>query len=102
MAKKSVMADAKDAVKSLAGAALGAAAAAATTVVAETVTGVMTEAGKKLGDPAPKMEKVAAASTVAKPSKKRAASKTKRKAKKKVIAGRVAKGNRSVKRRKKR
>src|SRR5215207_9341413 len=103
MAKKSVMADAKDAVKSLAGAALGAAAAGAAGVVAETMK-QMLEDGKKAGDTAPGKEK-AGASKLAKPivsdSRKRAPSKKKRKAaKKKVTAVRAAQAKRSVKRRK--
>ena len=57
--KKTVMGDAKEAVKSLAGAALGAAAAGAAGVVAETMK-QMLEGEKKDSDPAPEMEKVAA------------------------------------------
>ena len=106
MAKKSVMSDATDAVKSLAGAALGAAAAAATSVVAETVAGAMTEGGAKLAKAGPGLEK-AAADKVPKPilptAKKRAAAKRKSKvAKKKVATVRASKSKGGVKRRNKR
>jgi len=104
--EKTVMGDVKEAVKSLAGAALGAAAAGAAGVVAETMK-QMSEGDKKGGDTGPGMMEKVAARSVAKPthtsSKKRPASKKKRRAaKKKVTAVRAAKKKRSVKRRKKR
>jgi hypothetical protein len=66
MAKKSMMGTAADAVKSVAGAALGAAAAAATTVVVESVANAMSDGGKKLDKAKPSLEK-SAAKVVSKP-----------------------------------
>ena len=103
------MGDVKEAVKSLAGAALGAAAAGAAGVVAETMRKQMSEGDKKGGDTGPGMMEKVAARSVAKPtrtsSKKRPASKKKEKGGEKeegyCRAGRQ-KEKRSVKRRKKR
>jgi hypothetical protein len=66
MAKKSVMSTAADAVKTVAGAALGAAAAAATTVVVESVANAMTSGSAKLDKAKPALEK-SAAKVVSKP-----------------------------------
>ncbi len=66
MAKKSMMGTAADAVKTVAGAALGAAAAAATTVVVESVANAMSDGGKKLDKAKPSLEK-SAAKVVSKP-----------------------------------
>src|SRR5471030_3330987 len=66
MAKKTMMGEAADAVKSVAGAALGAAAAAATGVVVGTLASAITRGGRKLGEAAPVLEK-AAADKVSKP-----------------------------------
>ena len=60
MAKKSVLSEAADAVKSVAGAALGAAAAAATTVVVTRVAGALAQGGNRLGQAAPALEQGAA------------------------------------------
>ena len=83
MAKKSMMGTAADAVKTVAGAALGAAAAAATTVVVESVANAMSDGGKKLDKAKPSLEK-SAAKVVSKPivptGKAKAAPATKRKA----------------------
>jgi hypothetical protein len=103
---KSVMGKAADAAKSLAGAALGAAARAATSVVAETVAGAMTEGGAKLANAGPRLEKAAGA-RLSKPMlpnrRKRPAAKRKSKvATKKLVAVRAAKSKRGARPRKKR
>ena len=64
MAKKSVLSEAADAVKSVAGAALGAAAAAATTVVVTRVAGALAQGGNRLGQAAPALEQGAARAVV--------------------------------------
>ena len=66
MAKKSVVREAVDAAKSVAGAALGAAAVAATGVVATRVARAIKQRGKDLEDATPELQRVAAA-TVTKP-----------------------------------
>ena len=87
---KSTFKQATDAVKSVAGAALGAAAAAATVVVVTSVAGAMKRGGQRIGEAAPALEK-AAADKVSQPllptRPKRAAAKKKvTVAKKKVAA----------------
>ena len=94
MAKKSMMREATDAVKSVAGAALGAAAIVATGVVVTRVAGAIRTSGKQLEASTPRIQKLAA-DTVSKPllptRKKRAAAKrTATKAKKKVAAKKTA------------
>lgn len=78
MAKKSVIREATDAVKSVAGAALGAAAVAATGVVVSRVAGAIRQRGKQLEDSTPEIQKLAE-TTVMKPllptPRKRAAAK---------------------------
>ncbi len=78
MAKKSIIKEATDALKSVAGAALGAAAVAATGVVVSRVAGAIRERGKQLDDSTPLIQKLAE-ETVMKPllpaSRKRAAAK---------------------------
>jgi hypothetical protein len=80
MAKKSMMGEAADAVKSVAGAALGAAAVAATGVVVARVAGAIRDGGKQLEDSSPQIQKLAG-DTVSKPilpkKPKRAAAKRK-------------------------
>ena len=80
MAKKSMMSEAADAMKSVAGAALGAAAVAATGVVVSSVAGAMSQSGQKLERATPSLEK-AAAQKLTKPilpkKQKRAAAKRK-------------------------
>ena len=66
MAKKSLLAEVVDAVTSVAGAALGAAAAAGTGVVVEQTAAALNKGGEKLGSNTPKIQK-AAADTVTKP-----------------------------------
>jgi hypothetical protein len=90
MAKKSMMREATDAVKSVAGAALGAAAIAATGVVVTRVAGAIRKSGKKLEDSTPQIQKLAG-DTVSKPllpsrGKQAAVKRTATKAKKKVAA----------------
>ena len=112
MAKKSMMSEAADAVKSIAGAALGAAAVAATGVVVDRMAGAMTRSGQKLEQAAPSLEKAAAQKLASpilpKPQKRAAAKKTatsaKKKrttsAKKKIAAKRTAKKKRTPARKK--
>jgi hypothetical protein len=87
MAKKSMMSEAADAVKSIAGAALGAAAVAATGVVVDRMAGAMTKGGQKLEEAAPSLEKATAQKLTApilpKPQKRAAAKKKATSAKKK-------------------
>jgi hypothetical protein len=66
MAKKSMMTKATDAVKEVAGTALGAAAAAATTVVVATVAEAIAKGGKRLDKAGPSLKK-SAAEVVSKP-----------------------------------
>jgi outer membrane biosynthesis protein TonB len=95
MAKKSMLSDAADAVKSVAGAALGAAAAAATTVVVARVAGALAQGGDKLGRAAPALEQSAAEAVSApilpKPRKRAAATRKATTAKKKVAAKKATK-----------
>lgn len=107
MAKKSLMGEAADAVKSVAGAAIGAAAVAATGVVLGRVAGALGQGEKKLDQATPSAQK-AMGDMVSKPilpaPEKRAAAKRKSTiAKKKATAKRAAvKKTRPVARRKKR
>jgi hypothetical protein len=66
MAKKSTMSKAADAVKTVAGTALGAAAAAATQVVVESVVDAINKGGAKLDAAGPELQK-SAADAVSKP-----------------------------------
>ena len=120
MAKKSMMSEAADAVKSIAGAALGAAAVAATGVVVDRMAGAMTRSGQKLEEAAPSLEdaaaqrltkpilpkprKRAAATKKASSAKKKKATSARKKkttsAKKKVAAKRTAKKKRPPARKK--
>jgi hypothetical protein len=95
MAKKSMMKEATDAVRSVAGAALGAAAVAATGVVVTRVAGAIRSRGKQLEDASPQIQRLAG-DTVSKPllptrRKRAAAKRTASKAKKKVAAKKAAK-----------
>jgi hypothetical protein len=60
MAKKSTISKAADAVKTVAGTALGAAAAAVTQVVVESVVDAVTKGGAKLDAAGPELQKTAA------------------------------------------
>ena len=82
MAKKSTMGKAADAVKTVAGTALGAVAAAATQVVVESVVDAVNKGGAKLDAAGPELQK-SAADTVSKPilpTPKRKAARAKAKA----------------------
>ena len=99
MAKKSIMKEATDAVKSVAGAALGAAAVAATGVVVTSVAGAIRRRGKDLEDATPQLQRLAS-ETVARPlmpkPQKRAAAKRKAKSvKKKIVARKASKARRA-------
>jgi hypothetical protein len=95
MAKKSMLGEAADAVKSVAGAALGAAAAAATTVVVTRVADALAQGGDKLGRATPALQQGAAQAVSApilpKPQKRAAAKRKAATAKKKVTAKKAAK-----------
>ena len=94
MAKKSVMGEAADSVKSIAGAALGAAAIAATGVIVTRVAGAIRSRGKDLEQATPKLQRLAGDAAVApllsKP-KRRAAKRKATSARKKVAARKTAK-----------
>jgi hypothetical protein len=95
MAKKGVLTEAVDAIKSVAGAALGAAAAAGTGVVVENTAGALSKGGEKLAGAAPNIKR-AASNIVSKPilprkQKRSAAKRTAKTAKQKVAATRAAK-----------
>jgi hypothetical protein len=89
MAKKNRLSGAADAIKTVAGAALGAAAIAATGVVATKVAGAIQKSGKQLKDATPELQKLAA-NTVTKPllprRQKRAAATRKVSSAKRTIA----------------
>jgi hypothetical protein len=94
MAKKSMMKEATDAVKSVAGAALGAAAIAATGVVVSRVAGAIRKRGKDLDDATPQLQRLAG-DTVSKPllprpPKRATTNKKATPAKKKVVAKKPA------------
>src|SRR6185436_3694210 len=89
MAKKSVLTEAVDATRSVAGAALGAAAGAGAEVVVENAATAMSKGGQRLGAAAPRIKR-AAADTVSKPilprKQKRSAARRKIKAVKRKMA----------------
>jgi hypothetical protein len=101
MAKKSMMKEATDAVKSVAGAALGAGAVAATGVVVTRIAGAIRRRGKDLEDATPQLQRLAG-DTVAKPllprAGKRGAAKKKATSATKKIAARKAATKRRAKR----
>ena len=90
MAKKSVLGEAIDAVRTVGGAALGAGAAVAASVVVGTVANAVMKGGRELGEATPAIAKVAG-DTVAKPilPKKQKRAAAKRVAKKAVAKKRV-------------
>jgi hypothetical protein len=100
MAKNSRLDEATAAVKTVAGAALGAAAVAATGVIVTKVAGAIRRGGKQLQDATPQLQRLAA-NTVAKPllpkRQKRAAATRKAKSAKRSIAA-----TKATRRRKKR
>lgn len=103
MAKKSMVGEAVDATKSVAGAALGAAAVAATGVVVARIAGAIRRSGTELEGSTPALQKLAA-NTIKKPlmpkKQKRAAATRKTKTARKKVAARKAPKKRSSPRRK--
>src|SRR5436190_1687314 len=101
MPKKSRLSKAADAVKTVAGAALGAAAVAATGVVVTKVAGAIRRGGQQLEDSTPDLQRLAG-NTVSKPllpkKQKRAAATRKARSAKKTIAARKASKKRRAKR----
>ena len=101
MPKKSRLSEAADAVKTVAGAALGAAAVAATGVVVTKVAGAIRRGGEQLEDSTPEIQRLAgnAVSEPLLPKKhKRAAAARKGRSAKKAIAARKASKKRRAKR----
>jgi hypothetical protein len=101
MAKKTRLSEAADAVKTVAGAALGAAAVAATGVIVTKVAGAIRKSGQQLEDATPEIQRFAA-NTVSKPllprRQQRAAATRKSRSAKKAIAARKAAKKRRAKR----
>jgi hypothetical protein len=101
MPKKSRFSEAANAVKAVAGAALGAAAVAATGVVVTKVAGAIRKGGRDLEQSTPELQRLAA-DTVTKPllprRRKRAAAKRKARSAKRSIAARKASTKRRAKR----
>jgi hypothetical protein len=101
MPKKSRLSEVTDAVKTVAGAALGAAAVAATGVVVTKVAGAIRSGGKQLEDSTPELQRLAA-NTVSRPlvpkRQKRAAATRKAGSAKETIAARKALKKRRAKR----
>jgi hypothetical protein len=102
MPKKTLLKEATDAVKSVAGAALGAAAVAATGVVVTSVAGAMRKRGTELEDAAPKLQRLAGETVtrpvMPKPQKRAAATRKAKTVKKKVVAKKASKARRRAKR----
>ena len=105
MAKKSVLTEVLDATRSVAGAALGAAAGAGAEVVVDNAATAMAKGGQRLGAAAPRIKR-AAADTVSKPilPRKQKRSATRRKAKavkaKRKIAAKKGSKKRTTRRKK--
>jgi len=101
MAKKTRLSEAVDAVKTVAGAALGAAAVAATGVIVTKVAGAIRKSGEQLEDATPEIQRFAA-TTVSKPllprRQQRAAATRKSRSAKKAVAARKAAKKRRAKR----
>jgi len=104
LAKRSRLTEVVDATRSVAGAALGAAAGAGAEVVVENAASAMSKGARSLGAAAPRIKR-AAANTVSKPllprKQKRSAAPRKAKAAKRKVAVRK-RGNKRTTRRKKR
>src|SRR5436305_1056476 len=103
MARKSKLNEAADTVKSIAGAALGAAAIAATGVVVTRVAGAIRQGGKQLEDRTPDLQQKAAqavTSPLLPRRQKRAAAARKAKSSTRKVAARKAAKKRSAPRRK--
>ena len=103
MAKKSVLTEVVDATRSVAGAALGAAASAGAEVIVENAASAMSKGGQRLGAAAPRIKR-AAANTVSKPilprKQKRSAARRKAKAAKRKVAVRKGAKKRTTRRKK--
>ena len=101
MPKKSRLSEATDAMKAVAGAALGAAAVAATGVVVTRVAGAIRKGGRDLEESTPELQRFAA-NTVTKPllpkRQKRAAATRRARTAKRSIAARKAAPKRRAKR----
>jgi hypothetical protein len=101
MPKKSRLSEVTDAVKTVAGAALGAAAVAATGVVVTKVAGAIRRGGQQLEDSTPELQRLAG-NTVSKPllpkKQKRAATTRKAKSAQTAVAARKASKKRRAKR----
>jgi hypothetical protein len=101
MPKKSRLSEVTDAVKTVAGAALGAAAVAATGVVVTKVAGAIRRGGEQLEDSTPELQRLAG-NTVSKPllpkRQKRAAATRRARSAKITIAARKASKKRRAKR----
>jgi hypothetical protein len=101
MPRKSRLSEAADVVKTVAGAALVAAAVAATGVVVTKVAGAIRRGGKQLEDSTPALQRLAG-NTVSKPllpkKQKRAAATRKARSAKRAIAARKASKKRRAKR----
>jgi hypothetical protein len=101
MPKKSRLSEAADAVKTVAGAALGAAAVAATGVVVTKVAGAIRRSGKELEESTPELQRLAGntvSRTLLPKKQKRAAATRKARSAKKTIAARKASKKRRAKR----
>ena len=103
MAKKSVLTEVVDATRSVAGAALGAAARAGAQVVVENAASAMSKGSQRLGAAAPRIKR-AAANRVSKPAlprkQKRSAVRRKAKAVKRKVAVRKGAKKRATRRKK--
>ena len=103
MAKRSKLTEVVDATRSVAGAALGAAARAGAQVVVENAASAMSKGGQRLGPAAPRIKR-AAANTVSKPAvprkQKRSAARRKAKAVKRKVAVRKGAKKRTTRRKK--
>ena len=101
MPKKSRLSEAKDAVKTVAGAALGAAAVAATGVVVTKVAGAIRKGGQQLDESTPELQRLAG-DAVSKPllpkKRKRAVATRKARSAKRAVAARKASKKRRAKR----
>ena len=101
MAKRSRLSEAADAMKTVAGAALGAAAVAATGVVVTSVASAIRKGGQDIDESTPSLQRLAS-DTVTKPllpkRRKRAAAKRTAKSAKKSVAARKAARKRRAKR----
>ena len=103
MAKRSKLTEVVDATRSVAGAALGAAASAGAEVVVENAASALSEGGQRLGAAAPRIKREAA-DTVSRPmlprKQKRSSARRKAKAVKRTVAVKKRSKKRSARRKK--